>query len=94
MRTLPFILGLISCTSLCRGAIFPEYGPTTGGSHASLRGVIALAPDKAPLVVKRAIWAANQLRSKPYRLVAATHRFVTTDTIVRERYLTRLGAPA
>jgi hypothetical protein len=68
MRTpIPFILGLTACASLCRGAIFPEYGPTTAGSHASLRGAIALAPDQAPPVVKRAIWAANQLRSKPYR---------------------------
>lgn len=68
MRTvLPFILGLIASNSLSRGAIFPEHGPTTAGSHASLRGAIALAPDNAPLVVKRAIWAANQLWSKPYR---------------------------
>ena len=28
----------------------------------------AAAPEDAPLTVKRAVWAANQLRSKPYRL--------------------------
>lgn len=27
----------------------------------------AAAPERAPLMVKRAIWAANQLRTKPYR---------------------------
>lgn len=46
---------------------FPSSGPTVAGSEARLRGNIALAPEKAPLAVKRAIWAANELRSKPYR---------------------------
>src|SRR4029077_16178006 len=35
--------------------------------EACLRGNLALAPANAPLSVKRAIWAANQLRTKPYR---------------------------
>jgi hypothetical protein len=34
---------------------------------AKLRYGQAAAPEKAPLAVKRAIWAANLLRSKPYR---------------------------
>jgi len=34
---------------------------------ARLRSGRAAAPKHAPLAVKRAIWAANQLRSKPYR---------------------------
>ncbi len=34
---------------------------------ARLHSGQAAAPKKAPLSVKRAIWAANQLRSKPYR---------------------------
>ena len=46
---------------------FPSLGPTTPGSFALLRGNLALAPANAPLPVKRAIWAANQLRTKPYR---------------------------
>jgi hypothetical protein len=46
---------------------FPSLGPTTPGNSALLRGNLALAPVNAPLSVKRAIWAANQLRTKPYR---------------------------
>src|SRR6201995_4266639 len=46
---------------------FPETGPTTTGSAAVFRNGVALAPANAPLSVKRAIWAANQLRTKPYR---------------------------
>jgi len=46
---------------------FPEAGPTVPGATARLRGNQAAAPEKAPLAVKRAIWAANQLRDKPYR---------------------------
>lgn len=46
---------------------FPTTGPTTPGNEARLRGALALAPVNAPLSVKRAIWAANQLRTKPYR---------------------------
>lgn len=46
---------------------FPASGPTIPGTRAALRGNIALAPAEAPLAVKRAIWAANELRSKPYR---------------------------
>lgn len=48
-------------------AAFPETGPTTPGNSALLRGNLALAPVNAPISVKRAIWAANQLRTKPYR---------------------------
>jgi hypothetical protein len=47
--------------------LFPSSGPTTPGNQALLRGALALAPANAPLPVKRAIWAANQLRTKPYR---------------------------
>jgi hypothetical protein len=47
---------------------FPSSGPTVPGSTARLRfGGQAAAPEKAPIAVKRAIWAANQLRTKPYR---------------------------
>jgi hypothetical protein len=46
---------------------FPASGPTVPGSCAVLRGNVAAAPAAAPLEVKRAIWAANQLRTKPYR---------------------------
>lgn len=46
---------------------FPTNGPTTSGRFARLRRGVAYAPASAPLAVKRAIWAANQLRAKPYR---------------------------
>ena len=46
---------------------FPAFGPMVPGKVARLRFGRAAAPKDAPLAVKRAIWAANQLRSKPYR---------------------------
>ena len=46
---------------------FPASGPTTPGNAALLRNGLALAPANAPMSVKRAIWAANQLRTKTYR---------------------------
>jgi len=61
------IFAVAVCNSRSNGAIFPDSGPTTPGLRAALCGGIALAPAQAPLAVKRAIWAANQLRSKPYR---------------------------
>jgi hypothetical protein len=61
------ILALILRGSQLYAATFPESGPTIASSRAALRNGIALAPADAPLAVKRAIWAANQLRSKPYR---------------------------
>lgn len=45
---------------------FPASGPTVPGKKARLRGGKAFAPESAPLAVKRAIWAANQLFRKPY----------------------------
>lgn len=50
------------------GNSFPASGPTIPGNKARLRDGVACAPTNAPLPVKRAIWAANQLhRKKPYR---------------------------
>ncbi len=46
---------------------FPLRGPTVPGKFARMRHGVACAPETAPLRVKRAIWAANQLRRKPYR---------------------------
>jgi hypothetical protein len=46
---------------------FPSSGPVVAGSKAVLRLGWASAPAEAPLAVKRAIWAGNQLRWKPYR---------------------------
>lgn len=46
---------------------FPQAGPTVPGNTARLHYGQAAAPENAPLTVKRAIWAANQLHSKPYR---------------------------
>jgi hypothetical protein len=47
--------------------LFPDSGPLVSGKTARLRFGRAAAPKTAPFAVKRAIWAANQLRSKPYR---------------------------
>src|SRR2546422_7003512 len=47
--------------------LFPASGPVVSGKTARLRFGSAAAPKNAPLAVKRAIWAANQLRTKPYR---------------------------
>jgi hypothetical protein len=42
--------------------------PIVKGSQARLGSSgVAYAPSKAPAAVKRAIWAANQLRKKPYK---------------------------
>jgi hypothetical protein len=62
-------LTLFGSVALSRAAtvVFPETGPMVPGAQASLRGTVASAPAQAPLEVKRAIWAANQLRLKPYR---------------------------
>jgi hypothetical protein len=46
---------------------FPNSGPVIHSKNARIYGRgQAAAPKKAPLAVKRAIWAANQLCSKPY----------------------------
>jgi hypothetical protein len=60
------ILALTAQAALA-AATFPSTGPTTPGNEARLRDGLALAPANAPVSVKRAIWAANQLRTKPYR---------------------------
>jgi len=57
----------VSLAGIGSGASFPESGPTVPGNMARLLGKLAAAPKNAPLIVKRAIWAANQLHSKPYR---------------------------
>lgn len=44
----------------------PTSGPTVSGDRAVIRGGVAYAPENAPLAVKRAIWATNFLRNKPY----------------------------
>ena len=46
----------------------PTSGPTVPGNKAALdpRTGIACAPENAPECVKRAIWATNYLRTKPY----------------------------
>jgi len=55
---------------------FPASGPTVPGDKACLRGKIACAPENAPGAVKRAVWAANQLGSKPYRYGGGHRSFV------------------
>ena len=60
-------LFLATHSAVADASSFPLNGPTVPGTRAALRGNVAAAPAAAPLEVKRAIWAANQLRSKPYR---------------------------
>lgn len=50
------------------GAAFapPPARPVVAGSVGEIRDGIAYAPALAPIEVKRAIWAANTLRNKPY----------------------------
>ncbi len=56
--------------------IFPTAGPIVPGMQARLTGkVAAAAPELAPITVKRAIWAANDLRTKPYRFGGGHHSF-------------------
>jgi hypothetical protein len=57
---------LAAITSSTNANIFPATGPTVPGNRARLHGGKAAAPESAPLAVKRAIWAANQLFRKPY----------------------------
>lgn len=60
-------------------SLFPRTGPTVAGNIARLRlGGQAAAPENAPLAVKRAIWAANQLRTKAYRWGGGHRSFVDT----------------
>jgi hypothetical protein len=55
---------------------FPASGPTVPGTTARLRYGLAAAPANAPLPVKRAIWAANQLCTKPYRFGGGHRSFL------------------
>jgi hypothetical protein len=55
---------------------FPFSGPLIVGKKARLHSGRAAAPKKAPLAVKRAIWAANQLCSKAYRYGGGHKSFV------------------
>ncbi len=57
-------------------AVFPTTGPVVPGTYAVLRGAVALAPALAPAEVKRAIWAANELRTKPYRYGGGHRSFI------------------
>jgi hypothetical protein len=59
---------LAAIVSSAKANIFPASGPTVPGTLARLRCGQAAAPAGAPLAVKRAIWAANQLWRKPYIL--------------------------
>lgn len=68
--TLKNLLGaafLAAIVSPAAASSFPTSGPTVPGSVARVRYGQAHAPEKAPLAVKRAIWAGNQLRAKRYR---------------------------
>lgn len=67
---------LVLVTTAAFANSFPVSGPTVPGTKARLRGKLACAPANAPLPVKRAIWAANQLGSKPYRFGGGHRSFI------------------
>jgi len=60
-------MNVFALAGVATAGSFPTTGPVVPGTRAVLRGGVALAPALAPIEVKRAIWAANQLRSKRYR---------------------------
>jgi hypothetical protein len=62
-----FLLFSLGASAASNAQQFPSSGPLVSGSQAVLVGKTASAPMNAPLAVKRAIWAANQLKTKPYR---------------------------
>jgi hypothetical protein len=64
---LALVFAALSAKASAASPTFPETGPTVAGNTARLRGKLAAAPQNAPMSVKRAIWAANQLNRKPYR---------------------------
>jgi hypothetical protein len=49
--------------------------PTVAGSKAVIRKGVAYAPEFAPLAVKKAIWAGNKIRTKPYIYGGGHQRF-------------------
>ena len=68
IRVLILAILLLPIRSVFAVPVFPTNGPTVSGNSARLGfGGKAAAPENAPLSVKRAIWAANQLHSKAYR---------------------------
>ena len=68
---------------------FPVSGLVVSGKVARLHRGQAAAPKKAPVAVKRAIWAANQLGSKPYRYGGGHKSFDDPGMIVPAPSLTR-----
>jgi hypothetical protein len=75
------VLGIalsLSTTAFASVGQFPASGPTVPGNDAVLRNGVAHAPVNAPVSVKRAIWAANQLRTKPYRFGGGHKKFHDT----------------
>ena len=54
------------------------FQPTVPGVVAQIVNGVAYAPDQAPVQVKQAIWAANQIVGMPYRL-GGGHRLGFTD---------------
>lgn len=68
------VLTVAVCSA--QASSFPSSGPTVPGSTARLRYGQAAAPENAPFAVKRAIWAANQLREKPYRFGGGHKSFI------------------
>jgi hypothetical protein len=65
LALLPFVAGLVSCSSQVKARQPVSYNFKYGRT-AMLKGGVAYAPKNAPLAVKRAIAAGNRLQNKPY----------------------------
>ncbi|MFL5861828.1 MAG: hypothetical protein ACJ780_13785 [Solirubrobacteraceae bacterium] len=62
--------------------VLPPAAPPSTTSHPTVPGVVAriikgvaYAPSFAPMQVKKAIWAGNQIRTKPYAIGGGHGRF-------------------
>lgn len=76
LKLLAYPIFLAALATSAGAGSFPESGPTVPGNTARLRGKLAAAPQNAPLTVKRAIWAANQLHGKPYHFGGGHRSFL------------------
>ncbi len=66
--------------------LFPASGPVVSGKTARFVFGRAAAPKNAPLAVKRAIWAANQLPQNRTGTAVVTNHLMIAATIVPVRF--------
>ena len=61
-----FVCALLASTALAAVEHPPQTGATVPGNKATVSWGKCVAPENAPLAVKRAIWACNYLVGRPY----------------------------